>query len=400
MMTKSIVRARVTRTLAALSLLLAGCHDSSNDGRAGGPIANPNVFVAQTDNIIGLVEGASMVNSLRGRFAAGRPLQLTSDRRFFYSADDTRISIVDTHSRQTRDISCKQSCLGFLPPLAPLGESVIGGFDAGASENPSQDGQTTSAAVRGIDLSTPDPSVKTVGSITLLSPHPAQSNVLPYTFFLDGTQGAYAFLDAVNYRPTRPWELPQRLWLARSGRPAQELGQYAFPSEADVTGTFSPDSRQFAIVSHDAKVSARGTEDGCEAQGLDLFDVETGVKTVIHPSEPAEGKQSYTVHGAWWSADGTLYVNYQQWPCSNTKAVAQPTVWSYRADQWSRVNTGGPAIFALEFSDGGIAAVLPRPGDQSIDMSKGTLFYLDRDGTRTKVADGVTAIADVPPSRS
>lgn len=56
----------------------------------------------------------------------------------------------------------------------------------------------------------------------------------PYTYFLDAAQGMYVFLQAVEYRPTRPWELPQTLYIVRPNGTPMNLGDYAFPSEDDV----------------------------------------------------------------------------------------------------------------------------------------------------------------------
>ncbi|WP_234802585.1 hypothetical protein [Mycobacteroides salmoniphilum] len=314
-------------------------------------------------------------------------MQLTRDGRHVYAAGDSTITIADTSSLSEQEIGCGGTCMGFLSPLTPLGGGVVGGFDLGAASNPSQDGETTTAAVKGIDLNAPEQQVKDLGLIPLAAPQPAQSNVAPYTFFLDAAQGVYVFLQAISYRPTRPWELAQTLYIVRPGSAPMSLGDYAFPAESDVWGAVSPDRKHLAVGSYSATESATS----CSSVGVDLFDTATGERTTIHPDTPAEGEIQYRVHRAWWGADGSLYVNYQQRQCDQNAAWSAPVVWAYVNGHWDRISTPGPALFALNLGDGETAVVEPK------GLNSGTLYLVDKGGNRTQVAEGVTEIADIPP---
>ncbi len=60
----------------------------------------------------------------------------------------------------------------------------------------------------------------------------------------------------------------------------------------------------------------------------------------------------------------------------------------------------GPAIVAVELGGGAVAVVEPNSIQSgrvdTVDMTKGTLYYLDPAGARTKIAEDVTGVADVP----
>jgi hypothetical protein len=367
---------------AVAALLLGGCDKPS---RTAEP--SPKTFVFQTQTSIGLVRGSAVALQLkRGAGSLTGPVQLTRDGRHIYSAGVSAITVADTASLAEQEIDCSGTCMGFLPPLAPLGDGVVGGFDLGAANNPSQDGKTTTAAVKGIDLNASEYQVKDLGSIPLAAPQPAQSSVAPYTFFLDAAQGVYVFLQAVVYRPTRPWELSQTLYIVRPGGTPMSLGDYAFPSESDVWGAISPDRKRLAIGSYSADESARS----CSSVGVDLFDMATGQRNTIHPDAPAEGEIQYRVRRAWWGSDGSLYVNYQQRQCDQNAAWSAPVVWAYMNGHWDRISTPGPALFALNLGDGETAVVEPK------GLNSGILYLVDKGGNRTQIAEDVTEIADIP----
>ncbi|MFT8180360.1 hypothetical protein ACLXNF_22505 [Mycobacteroides chelonae] len=375
-------RTRVWGVVGAVAvLLLGGCDKPSRPAEP-----SPKTFVFQTQTSIGLVRGSTVALQLK-RVAGSLtgPVSLTRDGRHIYSAGDSAITVADTASLVEQEIDCGGTCIGFLPPLAPLGDGVVGGFDLVATTNPSQDGKTTTAVVKGIDLNASEHHVENLGSIPLAVPQPAQSNVAPYTFFLDAAQGVYVFLQAVVYRPTRPWELAQTLYIVRPGSAPMSLGDYAFPSESDVWGVVSPDRKRLAVGSYSAAESATA----CSSVGVDLFDTATGERTTIHPDTPAEGEVQYRVRRAWWGADGSLYVNYQQRQCDQNAAWSPPVVWAYTNGRWDRVSTPGPALFALNLGDGETAVVEPK------GLNSGILYLIDKGGNRTQIAEGVTAIADI-----
>ncbi|SHP80780.1 Uncharacterised protein [Mycobacteroides abscessus subsp. abscessus] len=365
---------------AVAALLLGGCDTPSQPAER-----SPRPFVFQTQTSIGLVRGSAVALQLK-RIASSRPgpAQLTRDGRHIYSVGDTAITVADTESLAEREINCGGTCIGFLPPLAPLGDGVVGGFDLGGASKPSPDGKTTTAAVRGIDLNASGHQVIDLGAIPLAVAQPAQSNVAPYTYFLDAAQGMYVFLQAVEYRPTRPWELPQTLYIVRPNGTPMNLGDYAFPSEDDVWGAISPDRTRLAIGSHGADDQTAA----CPDVGVDLFDMTTGQRTTVHPDVPAD--TGYRVRRAWWASDGTLYVNYQQRPCNSGSTWSDPAVWAYKNGSWNRVNTPGAAVLALDLGGGELAVVEPK------DADGGILYHVDKGGNRTEIAEGVTEIADIP----
>lgn len=367
---------------AVAALLGSGCQSPNPPAEP-----SPKTFVFQTQTSIGLVRGSTVALQLKrsARSLVG-PVQVTRDGRHIYAAGDSTIAIADTSSLSEQEIGCGGTCMGFLPPLTPLGDGVVGGFDLGAASNPSQDGKTTTAAVKGIDLSASEHQVKDFGLIPLAAPQPAQSSVAPYTFFLDAAQGLYVFLQAVDYRATRPWELAQTLYIVRPGAAPISLGDYAFPSESDVWGAISPDRKHLAIGSHGADEPARS----CSSVGVDLFDTATGQRTTIHPDAPAEGEIQYRVRRAWWGSDGSLYVNYQQRQCVQNASWSAPVVWAYVSGHWDRIGTPGPALFALNLGDGETAVVEPK------GLNSGTLYLVDQGGNRTQIAEDVTEIADIP----
>ncbi|MUM18086.1 hypothetical protein BI330_16835 [Mycobacterium sp. CBMA 623] len=359
-------------------------------------------FVFQTQTSIGVARGGAIAAELHGGAAEiGDPIRLTTNHRYAYWLGDSGVSVVDTRNLERRVIPCNGPCLGFPSPVMPIGDSLVGGFDAGEDDHQESERDTTSAFVRALDLSAIDPQIKTIGSMPLLSPHPAQHNVAPYTFYLDAANGIYAFLDAVNYRPSRPWELAQTLWFSRLDGSILKLGNYAFGSRNDVWGAMSPDGASFVMGGEDPSDSKTGAH--CGHREVDMIDTATGARTAISPADPAASKDvEYRVSRAWWGTDGTLYANYQQANCSEkSSAGAPPSVWAYRAGRWSRVETQGPAIFALELGNGARAVVVPKaaiPDGQAawVDMTKGTLYYLNGQGQRTWIADDVVGLADLP----
>lgn len=372
--------AGVLLTVAVTGATLVGCQ------RYEQPDAG---FVFRTEHETGVVRDGAVVARLPiGHRDAG--LNLTTDGRFIYSSDDTSISVVDTRSLQRRTIPCSTPCV-----YHPMGGSFVGRFDTGGVG-----GETTDYAdVLAIDLALSNPRPETLGRVELAWPHPTDTRVSAYSFFLDAEADKYLFFDLAAGSPAnpRPWEHPQRLYLASLNGSTEDLGRYAgFGHEYDVWGAISPDG-EHAVVNSD--VEQPGSSPPCDNASIDLVDTATGQISHIHPDEPAHGPQSFRINRAWWGADGTLYTNYQQWPCLpdsiRQPAPPPPSVWTYRDGQWSELDTGGPAVYALQLPGDHTAVVVPGP---QYEMPRGALYLTDEDGKRTQIADDVTAIAELPAS--
>lgn len=364
---------------------------------ANDPPPRDQVFVFETSTSIGVARGATVMADVRAASTgAWAPVRVTTDRRYAYTYSDAGITFIDTRTFVQRVLPCEQTCLGFPTAVNPIGRSLVGGFDAGSDPDGPESAQTWNATVRGIDLGSAVPHVQTIGSVPLLAAQPAEHNVLPYTFYLDSADGVYAFLNAVNYRPTRAWELPQTLWIATLNGRARAVGDYAFPSERDVWGAMRPDGKVLAI-GHHSLADVKGMR-SCQPEGVDLIDTVSGTKTTVSPPGSAEKASQSWISRAWWGADSTLYVTYQRRGCSESGTPA-PQVWALRSGTWHQV-VAGPAIFAVELGGGAVAVVEPASINSgrtdTVDMTKGPLYYVDPAGARTKIAEDVTGVADVP----
>ena len=282
----------------------------------------------------------------------------------------------------------------------PVGGSFIGNFDTGAFESET----TTYADVVAVDLASDDPHPRARGRVQLARPYPTDARIQAYSLFLDAQADKFLFFDLDTGSPAnpRPWEHPQRLYLATLNGPTLDLGRYSgFGREHDVWGALSPDGKH-AVVSSDFTLANRSTY--CAGAAIDLINTETGQIDHIHPTEPADGPQSFTISRAWWGADSTLYANYQQWPCQ-PDSIQQPpppppSVWTYRNGRWDKLDTDGPAIYALKLPGDRTAVVVPSPNQKSYDVPRGSLSILNPDGTRTHLTDGVTAISPLTPSNA
>lgn len=383
------IRRKLTLGICS-AVLAAGCVPAND------PPPRDQVYVFQTSTSVGVGRGAAVMTEVQGAPAdiAG-PVRVTADRRYAYTYSAAGITSINTWTFAHRVLPCGQTCLGFPSAINPIGRSLVGGFDAG-SEKAGPQTQTWNATVRALDLGSAEPRVQTIGSVPLLAARPAAHNVLPYTFYLDSADGVYAFLNAVNYRPTRPWELPQTLWITTLNGNARALGDYAFPGERDVWGAMRPDGKVLAIGSYGLAENAAT----CRSRGVDLIDTASGAKTTVSPADSADGNIDSWISRAWWGSEGTLYVTYQQKNCSDrSSSVPVPQVWALRLGAWHQVGSG-PAIVAVELGGGAVVVVEPNSIQSgrvdTVDMTKGTLYYLDPAGARTKIAEDVTGVADVP----
>ena len=391
----AVVRSRTgLLRLGSAAVLLAALVGCQPRPPAPGPAGD--AFAFQTDDEVVLVRGTRVAARLPAGPRSGHGVQLTKDGRFLYAVNDTAVTVVDTRSARSRTIPCAPVCQAVR---LPLGASLLGGLDAGTDDR-----MTDSATVRALDVAAAEPKPAPIGRVRLGSPHPGDSAVLPYSYFLDAAPGEYLFLDfaagAVTY--PRPWTRPQRLYLARLDGTTRDLGRYpGVRAESDVWGAISPDGSRAAVPAEPELTGAAH----CEDAAIDLIDTASGRSTRLRPSEPAEGAQNFRVTRAWWGADGTLYANYQQWPCADGRGQrsvqSAPGVWAYRDGGWSKVDTHGPAGYALPLAAGRVAVIEPGPpiadGLATVyDLTHGTLVVLDRAGNRTRIADGVTALAPVP----
>lgn len=380
--------------------LLVGCHtDAGTGGKTEVPV-QVSVYY-ESESAVGIARGpASVVELKRGPSQTGGR-SLTRDGRYVYAVGTSTITAVDTDTLQQSEIDCPASCLGYLPPLAPLQGSIIGGFDLAAPENQIENGLTTTAIVHGIDLSSQVHGPRKLGSIPLGSAHPAQTGVMPYTYFLSASERGYAFLDAVDYRPTRPWELPQTLYLVRPDGTKVDLGRYAFPGEDSVWGAFSVSGDRLVIGSFDVgDEETSAPPASCPSTGVDVIDVDSGQKSTTYPADGDPNVQ-FRVGRAWWDSGNALYASFQRRECGDPSWSA-PQVWKHADGKWVMVRTPGPANFALDLGDQRMAVVepeAPQPsgGGETYDITKGTLYYVERTGARTRIARDVTAIGEVRP---
>jgi hypothetical protein len=374
-------------------------------------------LVYTTGTEVGIVRGGKVVARLPWRNSfPGQPdvVPLTKDGRFLYSVGDTSVSVLDTRSLERREVSCDSACQGSLKPLAPLGGSLVGGFDLGGI-----DGETGVAAVKALDLAAADPKPKTLGQVKLAFPRPTQPEVQPYSFFLDAATGEYLFLDFtdVHVPEGRLWGQRQTLHLARLDGTLLDLGDYSFPASPAVWGAISPDGRQFAVGDWNYEAAKGTSDERSHGTGVNLFDASAGEKkTTIAPpfeaqgpcGEPGAAPGRYKALGARWGRSGVLYATFQQWPCAHIvpgkpREDPGPVVWAYRDGQWSRVATPGAAIQAIDLGEGRLAVVAAAHSTQTgytteYDTSKGSLFIVDSHGVQTHIVDSVTALAEIPPT--
>lgn len=373
------------RLMVALSLVaasLAGCQGKELTGPADGT----DRFVFQTDHELAVVDGVTVVARLpRGTAdpVAAR-IPVTEDGRFLYALGESSVSVLDTASLRRTEIPCAGPC-----PRVSLGASLVGWFDAAS------DADHAWAAVHAIDLAAAEPTPSTLGRIRLPRPGPATA---PYSYFLDATPGHYLFFATDADTPdTAPlWEQPQTLYRAQLDGTTIALGRYdGFARAIDVWAVVDPGGSRVMLNSG----SPDPTHRGCAAEPgyapLDVIDLASGHTVRIHP--PAPGSRHHLrATRAWWGNNGTAYVAYRPAGCDtdDSEGGPPPSVWAYRDGSWSQLDTGGPAIFALPLAGGRLAVVAP--AGRTDEAPHGTLMFIDAEGNRTHIADGVTAIAPLP----
>ncbi len=315
-----------------------------------------------TSKRLGLVRGTKVVAETTGEFVSTSSVQYTVDGHFVFAATMTDIATIDVRSGVVKVVPC-----GTCWDAVAADGSVISWL----ADN----------VVTTIDLA--DTSAKPQAGVTLLPNRKVdRENMIDPLRILAGQNGNILFSapEGVSHYGGGG----ENLYLARSDGQVVPVG-LAQGNVAISGTTFSPDGRSAAYI------SAWHTGACEERSSVVLLDLTTGVheetSAVDAPDSDGAGVESL-----WYDKDGTLNMLYTAWRCAasggpTTSTTIPESHWRLENSRWTQ---RGPDSTGYTRQAGpGLRAVLANRDEQTNTHE----LFSEVDGTRTKIADGVSAIA-------
>jgi hypothetical protein len=185
-------------------------------------------------------------------------------------------------------------------------------------------------------------------------------------------------------------------------KPTPSFGGNTSPSAVAATVRNGDGQPQIAVEG-----ASRLKNDSCRIGGfISLVDPASGTVTLTNTSAvvasdelvgtAATATSGLIARDLWWSPDGHLYATIKTWKCDPNQQASVPaatpfTVWRLNAGRWEQVSKD-PVDDMRELGDGTKAMLISPASDSPNNLNPGTLYYVDKNGTRKRIAGRVDSL--------
>jgi hypothetical protein len=312
---------------------------------------------------IGLVDGTTVVGSVRGEFAPSNDLVATEDGKFVFARTvDGQLAVLDVSTGK-----------GVVRPV-PVGPSL--GTGGGSTivwwEQPNR--------LMRLDLADPAGQPE-LGQIIDLPPVAGVRPGEPRLLIARGGTAVVARVEA----PPSPFGGPDTLYAVRGPGAPVSLGQVEANSPVSVA-RLSPDGASLAYALY------RATDSGCGTAAIATSDADGTQQTFdVAGPDPDAGSRLTKL---WWPATGEPKLSLTTWRCGQPQ-TNPPVVWQVSGDHIVQTDPPTSALQTAEVTPGQRALILPR-SDEPSELA-GTLVF-EESSRRIPIKPLVDAIAVIQPS--
>lgn len=312
---------------------------------------------------IGVVEGTTVIASVRAEFTPSNDLITTEDGKFVFArTSDGQLATLEVASGK-----------GTIRPV-PVGPTL--GTGGGSAvvwwEQPDR--------LMRLDLAEPNAQPVLGQTIAL----PPVAGVRPGEPRLLVARAGTAVLARVEAPPS-PFGGPDTLYAVRGPGSPAPLGQVDANSPVTVA-RLSPDGAALAYGLY------RATDNACGTAAIVTSDADGAQQTFDVAGRDANAGSRLTK--LWWPATGAPKLSLTTWQCGQPQTYP-PVVWQVSGDRIAQTDPPTSALQTAEITAGQRALILPRsdaPGDPA-----GTLVF-EESSRRFPIKPLVDAIAVIQPS--
>lgn len=309
---------------------------------------------------IGLVEGTTVVASVKGSFAPSNDLITTEDGRFVFARTvDNQLAVLDVAERKG---SIRPVTTG--PTVGTGGPSQVVWW-----EQPNR--------LMSLDLADPaaQPTVRQTADLPAVADAGATRLIV--------ARGGTAVVARVEGPPT-PFGGPDTLYAVRGPGPPSSLGSVDGNSPVTVA-RLSPDGASLVYGVY------RATDGACGTAAVVQSGADGAQQTFdVAGSDPAAGSR---VTRLWWPTTGPPNLSLSTWRCGQAPDQP-PLVWQLAGPQIAQVSPPASALQTAEVAPGQRALIVPQAGDYG--SAAGALVFQEG-SRRISLRNDVDAIAVVPP---